>query len=168
MDYNKMTLMVQQALQHASSIALEKQHTEIDVEHILYSLLDQTEGIAVPLFDSIGVGSSRIKNELNKILSKKPTIMGNVSSQPHLSVNSSNLIIQAEKEMKGLDDEYISVEHLILAMVNLPGQINELFKKFGITRQNILLSLKQIRGNQKVTSQEPESKYRVLQKFTRT
>ena len=167
MDYNKMTIMVQQALQSASSIAMQKQHSEIDVEHILAALLDQKEGIATPLFDSIGIGASRIKSEVDNIIFKKPTIVGDLNSQPHLSVNLNKLLLQSEDEMKNMDDEYISAEHLILTMLKIKGNVCELFKKLGITKQNILLSLKQIRGNQKVTDQDPESKYRVLQKYTR-
>ena len=116
MDYNRMTLMVQQALQSASHIAIEKNHTEIDVDHISLALLEQKDGIATPLFDSIGVGAERIKNELEKVFSKKPTIVGSANKTPHLSINTNNLLIQSEKEMKALDDEYISAEHIILRL----------------------------------------------------
>jgi ATP-dependent Clp protease ATP-binding subunit ClpB len=167
MDYNKLTIMVQQGLQSASSIAMQKGNSEIDIEHLLLALLDQQEGVASPLFDAIGVGSNRIKQEVQIILNQKPTIVGQASSNPYLSPALNQLLIQAEKEMKGLNDEFISVEHLILGILKVPGKVNELFKKLGITKDNILMALKQIRGNQRVTDQDPESKYRVLDKYTR-
>jgi len=167
MDYNNMTLLLQQALQDASNISLEKQHSEIDIEHILYALIEQPEGFAGPLLDSIGVGASRIKNELEKLISKKPTIMGSVNNHPHLSVNSSKLIINGEKEMNKLQDEFLSAEHLILAILDVPSNVKNLFEKLGVNKQNILMALKQIRGNQKIQDQNPESKYRVLDKYTR-
>jgi ATP-dependent Clp protease ATP-binding subunit ClpB len=167
MDYNKMTLMVQQALQEASSIAMSKNQTEIDVEHILLALLDQNEGVTVPLFDSIGVGSGRIKKEVESLVSQKPTYAGESNRNPYLSSDANKMLLQAEKEMQKLDDEYMSAEHLVLAMLKMNNRLGDLLKKLGINENNILLSLKDIRGNQKVTDQNPEGKYRVLQKYTR-
>jgi len=167
MDYNKMTLLLQQALQDASNIALEKQHSEIDVEHILFALIEQSEGLTGPLLDSIGVGASRIKSELEKLIVKKPTIMGSTNNQPHISVNVSKLLLNGEKEMNKLQDEFLSAEHLILAILDVPTSVKDLFEKLGINKQNILMALKQIRGNQKIQDQNPESKYRVLDKYTR-
>jgi len=167
MDYNKMTLMVQQAIQAASSIAMSKNHYEIDVAHILLALLDQNEGVAAPLFDSIGVGSARIKKETELIVNQRPTIVGETNRNPYLSSDANQLLIKAEKEMEKLDDEYVSAEHIILAMLNLKNSVSDMLKKLGINENNILLALKDIRGNQRVTDQDPESKYRVLQKYTR-
>ncbi|HOV13876.1 MAG TPA: ATP-dependent chaperone ClpB [Spirochaetota bacterium] len=167
MNYDKFTLMVQQAIQNASSIAMSKNHSEIDIEHIILALLEQKDGITLPLFDAIGVGGSRVKKEIENLVNQKPTIMGDNNRNPYLSGNANKLLIQAEKEMTKLDDEYISAEHIILAVSKITCQANDLFKKIGINDNNILLALKDIRGNQKVTDQDPEAKYRVLQKYTR-
>lgn len=167
MNYDKFTLMVQQGIQSASSIAMSKNHTEIDIEHIVLALLEQKEGIVSPLFDAIGVGANRVKKEIESLVNQKPTIMGESGRNPYLSANANRLLIQAEKEMTKLDDEYISAEHIILAITKMTSQTNDLFKKLGINDDNILLALKEIRGNQKVTDQDPEAKYRVLQKYTR-
>ena len=167
MDYNKMTMMVQQAIQEASSIAISKNQTEIDVDHILLALLDQNEGVTAPLFDSIGVGAGRMKKEVENLISQKPTYVGDSNRNPYLSSDTNKLLIQAEKEMQKLDDEFVSAEHLILAMLKLNNRVSELFKKLGINENNILMALKDIRGNQRVTDQNPEGKYRVLKKFTR-
>ncbi|OHD06007.1 MAG: ATP-dependent chaperone ClpB [Spirochaetes bacterium GWD1_27_9] len=167
MDYNKLTLMVQQAIQQASTITMEKNHSEIDVEHLILALLEQKEGIVTPLFDSIGVGATRVKREIESLLTQKPTIVGEQNRNPYLSGELNRLIIQAEKEMNKLNDEFISAEHLILGTLQLKNKLSDLFKKLGINEQNILLALKNIRGNQRVTDQDPESKYRVLQKYTK-
>lgn len=167
MDFEKMTLMVQQALQSASSIAMQRQNSEIDIEHILYALLSQNEGITSPLFDAIGVSASRIRSEIENLLSKKPSIMGDQTANPYLSPKANKLLIQSESEMKNLNDEFISAEHLLLAMLRVKSEVQELFKRVGINEQNILLALKQIRGNQNVSDQNPESKYRVLDKYTK-
>ncbi len=167
MDFNKLTVMVQQGLQAASGIAIQKGNSEIDTEHLMLAFLDQQEGIAAPLFDAIGAGSSRIKSELQALVNQKPTIVGQATANPYLSAGLNQLLIQAEKEMKSLDDEYISVEHIILGILKIHSKVQDLFKRLGITKDNILLALKQIRGNQKVTDQDPEGKYRVLEKYTR-
>ena len=167
MDYNKLTLMVQQAIQQASTITMEKNHSEIDIEHLILALLEQKEGIVTPLFDSIGVGATRVKREIESLLTQKPTIVGEQNRNPYLSGELNRLIIQAEKEMNKLNDEFISAEHLILGTLQLKNKLSDLFKKLGINEQNILLALKNIRGNQRVTDQDPESKYRVLQKYTK-
>lgn len=167
MDYNKMTLLVQDAIQKAANLALQKQHSEIDIEHLLYVLLEQKEGIVIPLFDSIGAGASRIKSQVENIISKKPALTGDSAPTPYLSGTLNKLFLQSEVEMKKLNDEFIAAEHLVLAMLKVKSNISALFNKLGVTEQNILLSLKQIRGNQKVTDQDPESKYRVLDKYTR-
>ena len=167
MNYDRMTIMLQQAIQNSVSIALQNNNPEIDIEHILISLLDQKEGILSPLFDAIGVGSTKIKNELQKILKEKPQIIGDMNRNPSISVEAGKMFINAEKEMKKLNDEYISAEHLILALLKMNNRVSDILKNFGINENNILLALKQIRGNQRVTDQDPESKYRVLEKYTR-
>jgi ATP-dependent Clp protease ATP-binding subunit ClpB len=167
MDFDRMTIMLQQAIQQASSIAMSRSHSEIDSEHLLQAFLEQQDGTAGPLFDAIGVGSERIRNELGILLGKKPTIMGDANSNPKLSPVLNKTLINSEKEMKNLGDEFIAAEHVILAMGQVNGPVKELYKKLGINDQNILMTLKQIRGNQRVTDQNPEAKYRVLQKYTR-
>ncbi len=167
MDASKMTLLVQDAIQKSANLALERQHSEIDIEHLLYSLLEQKEGVASPLFDSIGTGAARVKSETEKLLASKPSLVGDASSNPYLSATTNKLLIQAEVQMKKLKDEFISAEHLILAMIKVKSNISSMLNELGVTEQNILMALQQIRGNQKVTDQDPESKYRVLDKYTR-
>ncbi|HOJ64057.1 MAG TPA: ATP-dependent chaperone ClpB [Spirochaetota bacterium] len=167
MNYDRMTIMLQQAIQNAASLAIQNNNPEVDIEHILYALLEQKEGILPPLFDAIGVGAVKIKNEINLLLKEKPQIMGEINRNPSISVEAGKMFINAEKEMKKLNDEYISAEHLILALLKMNNRVSQLFKRLGINEDNILLALKQIRGNQRVTDQDPESKYRVLEKYTR-
>lgn len=167
MDYDKMTLMVQNAIQDAAKIAIEKNNPEISIEHMLFALINQKEGIVKPLFDSIGVGADRIKNEVANMLNNKAKMVGELNRNPVFSPELNKLLIKAEKVMGRLDDEYVSAEHLILAMLTLNNNVSKLLSNLGINEQNILLALKQLRGNQKVTDQNPEAKYKVLKKYTR-
>ncbi|MCG8569296.1 MAG: ATP-dependent chaperone ClpB [Spirochaetes bacterium] len=167
MDYEKMTLMVQNAIGDAAKTAIEKQHPEVSSEHILDALLQQKEGIAVPLFNSIGVGAERVRNEISRLLSQKATMMTETNRNPTLSQEVNRLLIDAEKTMAKMDDEYLSSEHLILAMLKQKSAIGKMLANLGINEQNILMALKQIRGNQKVTDQNPEGKYKNLKKYTR-
>jgi len=107
MNFDKMTIMLQQAIQSALSIAIQNNNPEVDIEHILISLLEQKEGILSHLFDAIGVGSSKIKSEIQNLLREKPQIMGEVNRNPSISVEAGKMFINAEKEMKKLNDEYI-------------------------------------------------------------
>ena len=167
MNFEKMTILVQQSVQSAVSIALSNNNPEVDVEHIILAMLEQNESIVPPLFDAIGVGSVKIKNDIKALIKSKPVIMGEANKNPTLSVECGKLFLQAEKEMKKLDDQFIASEHIILAALKLNNKLSDLLKKSGINENNILLALKQIRGNQRVSDQDPESKYLVLDKYTR-
>ena len=167
MNFEKMTILVQQSVQSAVSIALSNNNPEVDVEHIILAMLEQNESIVPPLFDAIGVGSVKIKNDIKALIKSKPVIMGEANKNPTLSVECGKLFLQAEKEMKKLDDQFIASEHIILAALKLNNKLSDLLNKSGKNENNILLALKQIRGNQRVTDQDPESKYLVLDKYTR-
>lgn len=167
MDFNKMTIIVQQAIQEASSIAMRENHTEIDIEHIFLAMLEQNEGTTSPLFDAIGVSGDRVKVEIKKLLSQKPVITTGDKNNLRLSGIVNRILIQAEKEMSKLDDEYLSTEHIVLATIDVKNNVGDMLKKLGVNRNNILMALKEIRGNQKVTDQNPEAKYQAIKKYTR-
>lgn len=167
MNYDRMTIMLQQAIQNGVSLAIQNNNTEVDIEHIILSLLEQRDGILSPLFDAIGVGTTKLKSEIQNLLKEKAQVMGDMNRNPSISVEAGKMFINAEKEMKKLNDEYISAEHLILALLKMNNRVSQILRKLGINEDNILLALKQIRGNQRVTDQDPESKYRVLEKYTR-
>ena len=167
MDYEKMTVMTQKSIQKAAETAINSSHTQIYPEHILLAMLEQKESTASPLFDAIGVTAQKVIFETNKLLSLKPRIEGQMNSTPSLSNDSVILLNESEKVMNKLQDEYLSTEHLILGMLEIKNELSKMLLNIGVNQDNILIALKQIRGNQRVTDQDPESKYKVLEKYTR-
>ncbi|MGH7255144.1 MAG: Clp protease N-terminal domain-containing protein, partial [Nitrospirales bacterium] len=165
MDLNRMTLKLQEALQAASAHAMRRSHQGIDVEHLLLALLDQTDGLATPLLEHAGVSISAARTAADQALGKLPQVQGAASGpgQLHLTNRLAKVLMQAEQEMESLRDEYLSVEHVLLAMAEEGG----LFRRLGLNRDRLLASLQQVRGTQRVTSQDPESTYQALEKYGR-
>ncbi len=165
MDMNRMTLKVQEALQTASSHASRRSHQGIDVEHLLLSLLEQEGGLASSLLDQAGVSASSFRQAVEQALAKLPQVQGAGAAPGQLHVTSrlSQVLAKAEDEQRTLKDEYLSVEHVILAMVQEGG----VFKKLGLTKERLLGALQQVRGSQRVTSQDPEGTYQALEKYGR-
>ncbi len=164
MRYDKMTVKVQEALQDASSIAHKYNHNNIDVEHMLAALLEQQDGVIGPLFDRLGVSRNNIEGLIKELLEAKPRVYGD-AAQAGLSPGLNRLLHDAESEAQKLKDEYLSSEHILLAAI---GQDNECAKRLrqeGVTRDGILMALQSIRGNQRVTDQNPEERYQVLDKY---
>mgnify|MGYP001562363214 CR=1 FL=1 len=165
MDMNRMTVKLQEALQSASSNAMRRSHQGIDVEHLLVALLDQGEGITGPLFEQAGVALSAVRAAAEQALGKLPQVQGPGVSpgQLHITTRLAQVLGKAEQEMQGLRDEYLSVEHVLLAMT----EEGSVFKRLGLTRDRLLTALQQVRGNQRVTTQDPESTYQALEKYGR-
>ena len=165
MDMHRMTLKVQEALQAASALAKGRNHQAIDVEHVLAALLEQADGLTAPIIEQTGVAVSAVKTSIEKALDRVPQVQvsGPAPGQIHLTHRTTNLLAQAENEMRVLNDEYMSVEHLLLGMVN----DCTVLKKLGITRDKLLAGLQKVRGNQRVTSQDPEGIYQSLEKYGR-
>lgn len=165
MDMNRMTVKVQEALQTASSHASRRSHQGIDVEHLLLSLLEQEGGLASSLLDQAGVSASSVRQAVEQALAKLPQVQGAGAAPGQLHVTSrlSQVLAKAEDEQRTLKDDYLSVEHVILAMVQEGG----VFKKLGLTKERLLGALQQVRGSQRVTSQDPEGTYQALEKYGR-
>jgi len=160
-----MTIKLQEALQSASAEAMRQNHQGIDAEHLLVALLNQPNGIASSLFEKINVSPASIEKTTRNALDKIPKVRGSGVSlgQIYVSPRLSKIIVDAELEMRELKDEYLSVEHVLLVMT---GQV-EIFKPLGITREKLLNALQKIRGNQRITTQDPESSYQALEKYGR-
>jgi ATP-dependent Clp protease ATP-binding subunit ClpB len=165
MDLNRMTVKLQEALQAASAHAMRRSHQGIDVEHLLLALLEQQGGIAPSLLEAAGVSAAAAKQAAEQALSKLPQVQGSGGSPGQLHVTSrlSQMLTRAEQEMQTLRDEYLSVEHALLAMVDEGG----VFRRLGVTRDRFLSALQQVRGNQRVTTQDPEGTYEALEKYGR-
>lgn len=165
MDMNRMTIKMQDALQAASSHAQRRSHQGIDVEHLLLALLEQDGGTAPALLEQAGVSVPAVRQAAELALSKLPQVQGAGAGpgQLHVANRLSHMLTRAEDEQKALKDDFLSVEHILLAMVQEGG----VFKKLGLTRDRLLAGLQQVRGNQRVTSQDPESTYQSLEKYGR-
>ena len=163
MNYDQMTLKTQDALQEASSLAMQKNSSEIGNEHLLSALLKQKDGTVPPLVERIGVQLAALLSELNNLLDQYPTVTGN--TQMTLSSEAQRTLANAEKEMATLKDQYLSTEHLFLAMTEAKDKVGDMLRAHGCNRKDTLEALKAVRGNQSVDSQDPESKMRSLEKY---
>ena len=165
MDMNRMTVKLQEALQSASAIAMRRGHQGIDVEHLLLALLDQENGIAASLLEHAGVSPAAVRQSADQALAKLAQVQGPGAApgQIHLTPRLGTLLTKAEDQMKGLRDEFLSVEHVVLAMADEGG----VFRRLNLTRERLLAALQQVRGNQRVTSQDPEGTYQSLEKYGR-
>ena len=165
MDMNRMTIKLQEALQAASGVAMRRSHQGVDVEHFLVALLDQSDGLTTPILEQAGVSPAAIQKAAEKVLQKLPQVQvtGGGPGQIHLTPRLATVLTSAEGEMKGLHDEFLSVEHVLLAMAEEGG----VFRSLGLKRDKLLAGLQQVRGNQRVTSQDPEGTYQALEKYGR-
>jgi ATP-dependent Clp protease ATP-binding subunit ClpB len=166
MDYDRLTIKAQECVQAASSLARKADHGQVDTDHLLIAMLDQEGGVAEPLAQRLGVDSASLRGELEASLRTKPVVRGE-AAQLFLSGAAAKVLAKAESEAQALKDEYVSVEHLMLAMVKDDGPAGTILGKFKVTRDSILSALKALRGNQRVTDQNPEDKYQILDRYCR-
>ncbi|HEY6260228.1 MAG TPA: ATP-dependent chaperone ClpB [Nitrospiraceae bacterium] len=162
---NRMTIKLQEALQTASSHAARRNHQGIDVEHLLLAFVEQEGGLAASLLEQAGLSVPSIRQAVEQALAKLPQVQGTGASpgQLHITSRLSQILAKAEDEQRALKDDYLSVEHVILAMVQEGG----VFKKLGLTKERLLAALQHVRGSQRVTSQDPEGTYQALEKYGR-
>lgn len=164
--FDKMTTKVQEALETAVGIARDHGNQEVDVEHLLLALLSIDDSVATELLKKLGVSIPTLRHEIEKLVDEKPRVEGAI--QEYLSERLRKVFDVAFREAEALKDEYVSVDHLLLAMVqDQTGALGNLFKKYHLTKDAILKILKDIRGNQRVTDQNPEQKYQALEKYGR-
>ena len=164
MDVNKFTQKSLQAVQNCQKIAYEYGNQEIDQEHLLYSLLTMEDSLIAKLINKMEINSEGFVYQAEKLVAKRVKVSGQV--QVYMSDALNRALMQAETEARQMDDEYISVEHLFLALLAVPNHdLKTLFKNFNVTRDNFLLALSTVRGNQRVTSDNPEDTYDSLAKY---
>ena len=165
MMQDRYTIKSREALEMAAQIAGQLGHNQLDVEHLLNALLRQEDGIVPHLLSRMGVSTGILEEELGRLLERKPRAYGE-TVQKSMSSELASLLRQAEKETDKLKDEYISVEHLLLAVISESKEMAKLLKAHGINHDSVLRALKEVRGSQRVSDQDPESKFRVLEKYT--
>lgn len=163
MNINKFTQKSIEAVNQCEKIAYDHGHQEIDQEHFLYSLLTIDDSLIASLLEKMEINKETFLSQVQELLNKKPKVSG---GQVYMSNDLNQVLLHGEDEMKAMKDEYVSVEHLFLAMIKHPNKaVKELFRAYGITRNRFLQVLSQIRGGQKVTSDNPEETYDSLEKY---
>jgi ATP-dependent Clp protease ATP-binding subunit ClpB len=168
MQIDKFTIKAQEALRDAHNLAGERGQTQIDVLHLALALVLQEGGIVKTILEKLGVNTPMLETELEREITRLPRILGEVPfGQAMLSPDLGKLINVASREAKNLGDEYVSVEHLLVAIFEVGSKAREIFRNFNVDKSAILGVLEEVRGGQHVTDVEPESKYQVLEKYAR-
>ncbi len=166
MDGQNFTIKAQEALQRAQEIAASRQHQQIDALHLLAALLEDKEGVVNLILRRIGKDPEEIKRRVDRILLSLPRVFGQTSfGQAYLTQDFAKILDQARKEAQNMRDEFISVEHLLLAILATQNRAREAL--IGVDYNTVLKVLAEIRGGERVTDQSPESKYQVIKKYTR-
>src|SRR5579863_3672365 len=166
--WDKLTVKAQEAMQRANDLASEHGNPELQPVHILAALVEDQEGIVAPLLERVGLHASAVQSEAMREIEKLPKVSGSGATQAHLSDAASKMLENAFKEASNFKDEYVSTEHMLLGMTKLkrdPAQ--EILARAGATYDNILRALTTVRGNQKVTDQNPEAKYQALERYAK-
>lgn len=169
MDINRFTEKAQQALEASQQRALRLGHQQIDVEHLLLALLEQEPGLATSILRKADVNIDNLKRRLERELDKVPrvTTVSGTEAAVHISNRLNRLLAQAEEETRRFKDDYVSVEHLLLTMTDDSGPTGRILKDLGVSRDRLLRTLQEVRGNQRVTTQNPEATYEALERFGR-
>ena len=162
---DRFTQKMQEALNAAADITSKLQQQEIGNEQFLLALLDQSEGVAVPLLQKVGVSVSRLREQLDAELARRPKVSG--GSQPHIGSDLRKTLDAAERVMSKLKDEYLSAEHYLLALSQASDAAGKLLREDGATHDKLMAALVEVRGSQRVTDQNPEEKYQALEKYGR-
>jgi ATP-dependent Clp protease ATP-binding subunit ClpB len=169
MEMNRFTEKAQEALSAAQGKAIRSSHQQVDVEHLLFALLQQERGLAASILTRANVPVDALLRRVEQELERVPKVSSasGAADQIYITGRLNRLLTQAEDEAKRLKDEYISVEHLLLAMTEDGGATGRLFKELGIRRERLMQALQEIRGSQRVTSQNPEATYEALERYGR-
>ena len=163
MNISKFTQKSIEAIQNCEKIAAEYGNQEIDQEHLLYSLATLDDSLIIKLIEKMEIQPELFINRTLELIEKKPKVQG---GNAYISQTLNNVLTSAEDVAKSMGDEYVSVEHIFLQMIAKPNkEIKELFRQLGITREKFLTALETVRGNVKVTSDNPEGTYDALSKY---
>ncbi|MBQ9032918.1 MAG: ATP-dependent chaperone ClpB [Parasporobacterium sp.] len=163
MNINKFTKNAIEAINDCQKLANDYGNPQIDCEHLLYSLLQLDNSLIAKLITKMEIDPEDFKASVMELIQRKPKVRG---GQQNISVALNDVLISAEDEAKAMGDDYIAVEHLVLCMMKKGSkEVKELFRQYGITRENFLKALAPIRGNQRVTTDNPEATYEALEKY---
>jgi len=169
MDIHRFTEKLQEAIRAAQTKAVRYGHQQFDVEHLLAALLEQENGLAVSILNKAGVAVDNLRRRLEQELDRLPKVSGpsGAPDQTYITGRLNRLLADAEDESRKLKDEYVSVEHVLLAATEDGGATGRLLKEFGLAREQLMQALREVRGNQLVTSPNPEATYEALERYGR-
>jgi ATP-dependent Clp protease ATP-binding subunit ClpB len=165
-DINKLTLKSREALAEAERQARARSHQQVEPEHLLHALLSDPEGVVFPLLHSLGVSPRNVRDQVEERLERIPKVYGG-TGDVFLAPAAKHVLERAASEAESLTDEYISTEHLLLAMLEGGADVPRLLHDAGLSRDRVLASLAQVRGRQRVTDETPEDKYQALERYGR-
>ncbi len=166
MNINKFTQKSMEAVQGCEKLAYEYGNQEIDQEHFLYSLLNIEDSLIAGLIEKMEIDRNAFTRDVEALIQKKPKVSGSGAGQVYVSNALNKVLISAEDVAKQMGDSYVSVEHLFIALLNEPNKdVKELFKRYNVTKDGFLKALSTVRGNQKVTTDNPEAIYDTLKKY---
>ena len=167
MRFDRFTIKTQEALQTAQSLASDAQNPELGVEHLMLALIRQTDGIVTPIFQKLGIDTAGITSAIEAVVEKTPKVEG-TASEMRIAHALQSVLDTGFKEATALKDEYVSTEHLLIACAEAkPNEVGKILREAGVTKDKILKALVDIRGNQRITDQNPEDKYQALTRFGR-
>ncbi|MDH3881679.1 MAG: ATP-dependent chaperone ClpB, partial [Desulfobacteraceae bacterium] len=168
MRFDKFTIKSQELIQNAQSLASSYNHQQIEPEHLLSTMLKEPEGIARAMLNKLGVSTNDVSRELSNTIDKLPKVSGSAVGDAYISPRSKHVLDAAFSEAAKMKDQYVSIEHILLAISDeKSGKASGILKEKGITRESILKVLMDIRGSQRITDPNPEEKYQALDKFSR-
>src|SRR5438067_5047741 len=167
LDPNRFTRKTGEALQSAQALAREQNHSQVTPEHLLAALVSQPEGVVLPVLERVGVPAKTVRDRVEEALQGLPKVYGQTAQQAQLSQDAYRILEAADEERTGLDDDYLSTEHVLLAMTEVTGGVGDLLRGLGVTHDAVLAALKDVRGSHRVTSENPEDQYQALERFGR-
>lgn len=167
MNFNKFTIKAQEAVQKALEIAQNENHQAVEPAHILKSLLSDSENVTVNVLKKLGASPANILQKLEEVIKRFPVVKGSSVSGQYLSNQTKEMFDAAQKEADELGDEYISSEHILLAVLDTPSEAGSILKDSGVQKKQLLKVLKDVRGSQKVDDPNAESRYEALKKYAK-
>src|SRR5215471_12400792 len=167
LDPNKLTHKTQEALGAAQALAREQNHSQVAPEHLLAVLLGQPESVVLPVLERLGVSSKVLRDRVDEALARVPKVYGATAQQAQLSGDAYATLEAADRQRADLGDDYLSTEHVLLAMSELAGGVGDVLRGLGVTHDALLGALKEVRGSHRVTSENPEEQYQALERFGR-
>ena len=165
-DFDRMTRKSQEALQRAAGLARDRSHTEVGTAHLLSALLEQSDGVVLPLLQRLDIAPTTVRNRVGEVLEAMPAAYG-ASGEGRMAQPLRRVLDAGEKEAAEFGDDYVSTEHLLLALADAGDRTAAVLQELGVTREALLPALKEVRGSQRVTSQDPETTYESLDKYAR-